>query len=140
LATPPGETESLSLAGAIAYTHMKNAAKKDGVPLSITSGFRTYEEQKHLWKCYQQKKKGHPKPCNTGNKAAYPGTSKHQKGDAIDINLRRDPKVLPWLKKHAKKFGFRQTYASGPWHWVYKDKALLPKQIQPKEPKKLKVS
>src|SRR5262249_39946955 len=62
-----------------AFLKMQQAADKAGVKLSINSGFRTQEEQEHLYNCYKTGS------CNNGNLAAKPGFSNHQNGRALDL-------------------------------------------------------
>ncbi|MBK04897.1 MAG: hypothetical protein CL920_25035 [Deltaproteobacteria bacterium] len=92
------------------FLKMREAAQKDGVNIKINSGFRSYEEQKRLYDLYK---------AGRGNLAARPGYSNHQHGPAVDLNT-RDPKVLRWLNKNGKKFGFVRTVPSEPWHWEYR--------------------
>src|SRR6476646_708393 len=63
-----------------AFLKMQAAAHAAGVRLSLTSGFRTMAEQRHLYSCYQSKS------CNNGNLAARPGYSNHQSGTAVDLS------------------------------------------------------
>ena len=51
---------------------------------------------------------------------AYPGTSPHQMGRAVDIQTGGG--TLPiyfWLQKNAARFGFVRTVPSEPWHYHY---------------------
>lgn len=108
-------------------------AEDDGMCLVVTSGYRTYEEQKELYEEYGPRR------------AEEPGTSEHESGLAVDfggcpmtdgerddeaerLELRKDFKELPeyqWLKNNADKYGFSQTYQgegsiiNEPWHWKY---------------------
>jgi D-alanyl-D-alanine carboxypeptidase len=84
---------------------MAAAAAADGVHLRITSGYRSYAQQVRLYKLYKAGK---------GNLAARPGTSNHEKGNAIDFtNL---PGAHAWLKRHAHHYGFK-NFAPEPWHY-----------------------
>jgi LAS superfamily LD-carboxypeptidase LdcB len=65
-------------------------------------GFRTYARQQYFWHCYQTKS------CNNGNIAAYPGTSNHGVGLALDIHIPN----YAWMKAHAHSFGFVRTVRS----------------------------
>ena len=94
---------------AAAYLRMRAAAERDGVYISIVSGFRTYEEQAHLRRLYEQ---------GRGNLAAQPGYSNHQDGRAVDLNT-ADPGVYRWLTRHAGAYGFKRTVPSEDWHWEY---------------------
>jgi len=94
---------------AIAFERMRTAAQRDGVALRINSGFRTMEHQHALYAAFRQ---------GRGNLAARPGESNHQSGHALDLNT-ATPGVFPWLQRNARRFGFRRTVPSEPWHWEY---------------------
>lgn len=87
------------------FDTMVAAAKKDGVNITITSGFRSRAEQEKLYAAYKN---------GTGNLAAKPGTSNHESGDALDLG---PPSAYAWLKQNAGQFGFKNKIASEPWHW-----------------------
>lgn len=93
-----------------AFLKMQAAANAEGVRLSLTSGFRTMEEQKHLYGCYVNKS------CNNGNLAAKPGYSNHQSGLALDVS------TSSWLSRNASKFGFVRTVSQESWHYEYHGK------------------
>lgn len=93
-----------------AFLKMQAAANSAGVNLSLTSGFRTQAEQKHLYYCYTSGS------CNNGNIAAKPGFSNHQNGHALDLS------TSSWLAQNASKFGFVRTVAKEAWHYEYRGK------------------
>lgn len=95
---------------ASAFGRMRDAASGQGVKLTLTSGFRTYEEQKRLYDCYINCS------CNDCHRAEIPGYSKHQNGRAVDINT-KEPRALVWLESNAGRFGFKATEPGEPWHW-----------------------
>jgi hypothetical protein len=94
---------------ALAFERMRSAAARDGVQLRIVSGFRTMEHQQALYAAYLR---------GRGNLAARPGESNHQSGHALDLNA-SSPGVLAWLERNARRFGFRRTVPSEPWHWEW---------------------
>ena len=69
------------------FDAMVAAAKADGVNLQIMSGYRTHAEQQALWNA-------NPNPMFV----ARPGTSNHEKGNAIDYV--DSPGAWSWLKKN----------------------------------------
>ena len=89
-----------------AWQTLRDAAAADGIQLKLNSGFRTMDEQKHLYAKY-----GSPR-------AALPGHSNHQHGQALDIDA-ADPKHKKWLFDNAPSFGWRNTVSFEPWHWEY---------------------
>ena len=91
------------------FLAMQAAAADDGVELYIRSGFRTFEQQRYLYAIWR---------AGLGSKAARPGHSNHQLGRAADIYLTED--VYAWLTRNARRFGFRRTVPSEPWHWEAK--------------------
>lgn len=140
-----GKPVNLSIASA--YLDMYTAAKKDGVTLSIGSGFRSpYDSieatvssgwkdgkkvsnvkvsassQKYLYDGYKAGKPGF-------NVAAEPGKSNHGNGIALDLNPGGssksrfsgvNEKVYEWLVKNSWRFGFVRTVATEEWHFDFK--------------------
>ena len=115
--------------------HMFQDAKKDGVHLMVTSGYRGYKMQEFLYEYWHKK---------YGNKAkdliAEPGKSEHQLGTTIDITdasinydaiseqfAKSDGGI--WMRNNAHKYGFimsypeEKKYITGyhyePWHWRF---------------------
>lgn len=93
-----------------AFLRWQAAADRAGVSLSINSGFRTMEQQRYLYNCYQTKR------CNNGNLAARPGYSNHQNGDALDLATSN----WSWVSRTASQFGFRATVPGERWHYEYR--------------------
>lgn len=147
-----GKPVNIKIADAV--LDMKAAAKKDGVNLIVTSGFRpgfnpsintksqsgvkiTAQSQEEL---YQQNCVGKTR-CSPATASA--GRSKHGNGIAVDFNTgsrtgkirsKLNSDVYSWLVKNSWRFGFVRTVASEEWHfeyWVDKSKsgpyAILPK-------------
>jgi hypothetical protein len=97
----------VSLPTGHAYLKMQQAAEQAGVKMTITSGFRTQEEQQYLYNCYKTGS------CNNGNLAAKPGYSNHQNGRALDLP------TSSWLAENAGSFGFKRTVPSEAWHYEF---------------------
>lgn len=96
-----GKPIGANIAGA--FDSMVQAAKNDGVELVVNSGFRSRNEQAKL---YDELGPG---------KAAKPGTSNHEKGNAIDFV--DTPGAYEWLRRNASKFGFHNNIPHEPWHY-----------------------
>lgn len=99
-----------AIATAHAFSKWQAAADKAGVSLSINSGFRTMDQQKYLYDCYQTKR------CNNGTLAARPGYSNHQNGEALDLAT----SSWSWVQRTAGQFGFRATVPGERWHYEYR--------------------
>jgi hypothetical protein len=97
------------------YLKLVDAADKDGMPLPLKSGFRSYPKQEYLYNGYISHHPGF-------NLAAKPGFSNHQDGFAYDFEVggyEGNPRY-DWLKKNAPKHGFVRTVNKEPWHWEYR--------------------
>jgi hypothetical protein len=103
--------KSVAVRTAAAFKRMRAAAEHDGIHLHINSGFRTYDEQAHLYRLYKQ---------HRGNLAAPPGYSNHEDGRALDIDTTSQSGTYRWLTRNAARFGFRRTVPSERWHWEYR--------------------
>lgn len=90
-----------------AFLKLQKAAHAAGVNVTLSSGFRTNDEQQYFYDCYRTGR------CNGGNLAAKPGYSNHQNGRALDLS------TSTWLAKNAGKFGFKRTVPSEPWHYEF---------------------
>ncbi|MGC4116199.1 MAG: M15 family metallopeptidase [Myxococcales bacterium] len=105
-----GQGEWMNTKCAGAYKNMLAAARKAGVYLGTTDGYRTYAEQASLYRRYGS------------GRAARPGYSNHQMGLSADIagvggyNTR----AYRWLQNNASRFGFRNDVRGEFWHWTYR--------------------
>ncbi len=105
------------------------AAKKDGIKLWMTSGYRSYYDQQYIYNGYV-KRDGQEK---ADTYSARPGHSEHQTGLAYDLNdLDHDFGDTPegqWVAENCHKYGFILRYPKGkeeitgymyePWHIRY---------------------
>lgn len=102
----------LEIEAALVFSWMATEAEEEGVQLRVRSGFRTFQEQRWLWRCFQTCS------CNGCRRAAPPGYSSHETGRAVDLDV-RNRRVRSWLRRHAERFGFVGTVKSEPWHFEY---------------------
>lgn len=129
------EKSYLRKEAAIALEKMFEAAKKDGIQLYASSGYRSYNRQKKVFQV-EASKSGEEKAAQV---VAFPGNSEHQTGLAMDITsesmnflLNEDFANKPegrWLKDNAHMYGFILRYPKGkeeitgyqfePWHFRY---------------------
>lgn len=133
-----------------AFIKMHQAAKKDGVRLTIRSATRSFNTQKRIW---ERKWLGKRRlsdgtnvardirnPINKSLKileySSMPGTSRHHWGTDIDLNSfnnkwfesGRGLKLFNWLNVNAGRFGFCRPYTANrlhgyneeKWHWSFK--------------------
>jgi D-alanyl-D-alanine carboxypeptidase len=119
------------------------AAKKDGLSLKLSSGYRSGALQKQFYDSYVAR----DGQTAADTYSARPGTSEHQTGLAADIIPDNDACHLEvcfanlpegaWLAKHAHEHGFiirylkdkqaHTGYQYEPWHIRYVDKGLAKK-------------
>lgn len=111
-------------------------ARRDGIPLSATGTYRSYQAQVNLFlRRYDNVPRGtrhefwrgknwYLKPKVAG--AAVPGTSNHGWGLAVDFSERRlgverplTARTLQWLSVNGPKFGWWNTVKSENWHWCW---------------------
>jgi LAS superfamily LD-carboxypeptidase LdcB len=127
-----------------AFKKMWDAAKKDGIELSIISSTRTFEQQKAIWegkwtRFAAEKPDPQARALKILEFSSMPGSSRHHWGTDIDLNdlnnasfegKGKHNKVYDWLVTHAAEYGFGQPYtAKGTerpqgyneekWHWSY---------------------
>lgn len=132
-----------------AFIKMSEAAKKEGVELTIISATRNFDSQKRIW---ENKWEGRTlvegKHLTTVNDlkerarlillySSMPSTSRHHWGTDMDLNSLENSffesgaglKIYQWLTAHAADYGFCQPYTSKAggrtgyeeekWHWSY---------------------
>lgn len=78
---------------------------KEGWKISASEGYRTIERQWYFWNLYQS---GH------GNLAAYPGTSSHGLGLAVDLSSTTDRAMID---KYGAAFGWSKSWSDAPSEW-----------------------
>jgi D-alanyl-D-alanine carboxypeptidase len=120
---------------------MIQEAGKEGVYLTIISGYRSFSDQKRIWErkwAESPEKDERAKALQIMKYSAMPKTSRHHWGTDVDINSvdnsyfesGRGLKEFDWLQKNAASFGFHNVYdnkaSSGrkgyemeKWHWSY---------------------
>lgn len=130
---------------AVALENMIAAMEKDfdtdTPPITVTSGYRSYNYQKYLFdtavQSYEEKGCSRAKAeALAARYTARPGESEHQSGLCVDIHDRpcatvdfEDSPYFNWLCENAHHFGYILRYPRGkenitkiafePWHWRY---------------------
>ena len=112
-----------------ALREMSAAAARDGITLTVSSPYRSYEYQVVVYSRWVEQ---------LGQEAAdrvsaRPGTSEHQLGTAVDFGCICDEfaehPAGRWMQDHAYRFGYSLSYPHGyehvtgysyePWHYRY---------------------
>jgi zinc D-Ala-D-Ala carboxypeptidase len=118
------------------YDEMVAAARQDGVDLATISGFRSIQDQNHLF--FDVKAQRRQGPTERAQVSAPPGYSEHHTGYAVDIGDRSRPDAnlnerfdqtpaFKWLKENAATYSFELSFPKGntqgvmyePWHWRF---------------------
>lgn len=121
-------------------TAMMQAAERDGAPLQVGSGYRSYATQTVLFDSYARQ---HGE-AEAARFSSRPGHSEHQSGLAVDFdapggacwveNCFAGTAQGKWLKAHAHRYGFILRYPEGKeavtgyayesWHFRFVGKEL----------------
>jgi LAS superfamily LD-carboxypeptidase LdcB len=119
-----GKGHELDPAAADAFLAMKQASYADGLTdtdWKLTDSYRTYDQQNagFDWELY--KTTGKKKKKGTGGRIAmaFPGTSNHGLGKAIDLQ----GKAQDWVRKNGEQYGWSWDEGQSvgePWHFRYK--------------------
>jgi D-alanyl-D-alanine carboxypeptidase len=121
---------------AAAWKHMCEAAALAGIQLLVVSAFRTIEYQLGI---LRRKLDRGQSMSEILRMTAAPGYSEHHSGRALDVTTPgfealeekfADSPAFAWLRRNAKRFGFRLSYprrnrhgiAYEPWHWCWHEK------------------
>jgi hypothetical protein len=101
----------LSAPAARAWKACVEAARADGIDLTITDSYRTYDQQVDL-----VRRKG---LYSNGGFGATPGSSNHGWGLAVDADV-TSPQTLNWLRANGWQYGFVEAVPREPWHWEFR--------------------
>ncbi|WP_458122366.1 M15 family metallopeptidase [Paenibacillus sp. Z6-24] len=134
------EKRKMRKEAAAALKQMFAAADQDGVPLAGVSAYRSHTRQKAIFEGYVRR----DGEAKARTYSAYPGTSEHETGLAIDVSGSNGrcaatgcfagTKEAKWLAKNAPAYGFIIRYPKGkenitgytyePWHLRYVGKSI----------------
>lgn len=126
----------LRTAAAKKYQEMLAAAQADGVNLVVISGFRSLEEQQHLF--FDIKAQRGEVATKRAEVSAPPGYSEHHTGYAVDLGDANAPATnlspsfektaaFKWLERQAPYYSFELSFPKDnpqgisyePWHWRF---------------------
>jgi len=110
-----GRTGRLQTVAASAWEAMKEAAASEGISLSFTGAWRSWDLQRRAWENFRAT--GENLAGNKVPNIAHPNNSLHPKGLAVDISLSKG--AHEWLVANAAQFGWGPI-SSEPWHWEYR--------------------
>jgi hypothetical protein len=86
-------------------------ARTDGVPMVVTSGWRSREHQQRL---YDEAVATYGSEEEARRYVATPDSSAHVTGDAVDIG---PTDAAHWLGRHGSDYGLCQVFANEIWHF-----------------------
>ena len=126
----------LRSAAAEGFRELDQAARRDGITLSMISAFRSIAQQQQIF--FDIKANRRQTPDERAEVSAPPGYSEHHTGYAIDlgdgavpsVNLSEsfeETRAFQWLERNAVQFGFELSFsrdnvqgiAYEPWHWRF---------------------
>ncbi|NET58199.1 MAG: D-alanyl-D-alanine carboxypeptidase family protein [Symploca sp. SIO2E6] len=126
----------LRTAAAQKYQEMLAAARASGINLTIISGFRSVEEQQHLF--FDIKAQRGEVASKRAKVSAPPGYSEHHTGYAVDLGDASAPATnlspnfektaaFKWLEQQAPYYSFELSFPKDnpqgisyePWHWRF---------------------
>lgn len=113
-AQPAGSSEmtyGLTPELATAYSLAHQEAARQLVPLWITSGYRTWDEQQQLWASALVQ---YGTPAEAQRWVLPPDRSTHVTGEAIDVAPYQG---ALWLEANGNRWGLCRTYANEWWHF-----------------------
>lgn len=77
-------------------------------PLGPNSSYRSYAGQQYYWNLWLS---------GRGNRAAYPGTSNHGWGNAVDVAT---PQMAYYIRKYGRRFGWSSAEGDRAGEWWHK--------------------
>lgn len=116
---------------------MFDDARRQGLSITVRSGYRSWEEQKELWeeeisRLAEEGVSLHDAKRSGVLSVQRPGMSEHQAGLAVDINSMPNVSgdaLYNWLQNNAHRYGFVLRYPNDkseitgityePWHFRY---------------------
>jgi hypothetical protein len=114
VSAPANEASDLNVHVKNRFLAAQSEARKEGINLVITSGFRTADRQEYLFK-KAIAKYGSEKEASKW--VLPPDKSHHPDGIALDINYPGNPGDTKWLEVNGYKYGLCRVYKNEWWHF-----------------------
>ena len=114
ISEPKTEVSDLNIYVKNRFLAAQSKARKEGINLVITSGFRTADRQEYLFK-RAIAKYGSAKEASKW--VLPPNKSHHPDGIALDVNYPGNQVETKWLEKNGFKFGLCRVYKNEWWHF-----------------------
>ena len=111
---PANEASDLNVHVKNRFLAAQSEARKEGINLVITSGFRTADRQEYLFQRAIQKY-GSEKEASKW--VLPPDKSHHPDGIALDVNYPGNPSDTKWLEVNGYKYGLCRVYKNEWWHF-----------------------
>lgn len=114
ISAPKKETSDLNIYLQNRFLAAQSEARKEGIKLVVTSGFRTAARQAYLFEEAIEKYGS----AQEASKWVLPADkSHHPDGVAIDVNYPGDPEAAKWLEINGYKYGLCRVYKNEWWHF-----------------------
>ena len=114
ISAPSTEVSDLNIYVKNRFLAAQSEARREGVTLVITSGFRTAERQQYLYNRAIQK---YGSAREASKWVLPPDKSHHPDGIALDVNYPGDPEDTKWLELNGYKYGLCRVYKNEWWHF-----------------------
>jgi zinc D-Ala-D-Ala carboxypeptidase len=114
ISAPSTEVSDLNIYVKNRFLAAQSEARREGVTLVITSGFRTAERQQYLFNRAIQK---YGSAREASKWVLPPDKSHHPDGIALDVNYPGDPENTKWLELNGYKYGLCRVYKNEWWHF-----------------------
>lgn len=114
ISAPSTEVTDLNIYVKNRFLAAQSEARREGVTLVITSGFRTAARQDYLYKRAIAK---YGSAEEASKWVLPPDKSHHPDGIALDVNYPGDPEDTKWLELNGYKYGLCRVYKNEWWHF-----------------------
>jgi zinc D-Ala-D-Ala carboxypeptidase len=114
ISAPTAEASDLNIFVKNRFLAAQSKARKEGIDLEITSGFRAADRQEYLFNIAIEK---YGSVEEASKWVLPPDKSHHPDGIALDVNYPGDPEAAKWLEINGYKYGLCRVYMNEWWHF-----------------------